>query len=458
MPSNNNVHVLIAGGGVGGLCLAQGLKKAGIRVTVFERDWAPDARVQGYRLNIEPHGSRALHACLPADLWNLLVDTAGDPGPRMGVFNEQLRELMQEDERGAGQDPVNAHHAVSRVTLRRLLLAGLEDDVQFDKQFVRYELTGRGDASGVTAWFADGTSATGTLLVGADGLHSRVRRQLLPDAGEIDTPAVGIGGKLPLTSDTVSWLPEHMTTTKNMILPPQDFLFTAAFRRRVQSPEIARASADRLRAIGMSAADLLHETENDYVMWAFVANRETFPRPTRPGAGQGQRQGQEQAHGQAQRSEEQDQRALREAIEARMKDWHPTLRRLIAETNAATVQAFDFAASETIKPWQTTNVTLLGDALHYMPPVGGMGGNAALHDAALLCRALQAVANGEKALVPALHECEAEMIEHGFGAVRASLLYTRLAISRFRPLRMLARSFFRVCGSVPALRRAVFED
>ncbi len=131
-------HVLIIGGGIGGLCLAQGLRKAGISVAVYERDRAPDARLQGYRLNIEPVGSQALHACLPAQLWNLLVATAGDPGPRMGVFDERLRELMQEDEDGASDDPATAHHAVSRITLRRLLLSGLGDVVRFNKHFLRY--------------------------------------------------------------------------------------------------------------------------------------------------------------------------------------------------------------------------------------------------------------------------------------------------------------------------------
>src|SRR5713226_8452381 len=95
------LHILIIGGGIGGLCLAQGLKRNGVSVAVYERDRTPDARLQGYRLNIEPVGSRALHACLPAELWNVLVATAGDAGPRMGVFDERLHELMQEDEPGA---------------------------------------------------------------------------------------------------------------------------------------------------------------------------------------------------------------------------------------------------------------------------------------------------------------------------------------------------------------------
>jgi 2-polyprenyl-6-methoxyphenol hydroxylase-like FAD-dependent oxidoreductase len=87
----NVPNVVIIGAGVGGLCLAQGLRQAGVPVQVYERDQAPDARLQGYRLNIEPVGSRALHDCLPGQLWQLLVATAGDPGPGMGVFTHRLR-------------------------------------------------------------------------------------------------------------------------------------------------------------------------------------------------------------------------------------------------------------------------------------------------------------------------------------------------------------------------------
>ncbi|MCX4792442.1 hypothetical protein OG369_42460 [Streptomyces sp. NBC_01221] len=50
---------------------------------------------RGYRLNIEPVGSRALHDCLPPHLWEILVATAGDPGPGMGVLTERLRLLMR---------------------------------------------------------------------------------------------------------------------------------------------------------------------------------------------------------------------------------------------------------------------------------------------------------------------------------------------------------------------------
>jgi 2-polyprenyl-6-methoxyphenol hydroxylase-like FAD-dependent oxidoreductase len=50
----------IVGGGIGGLCLAQGLKRAGVGVAVYERDRTAETRQQGYRLDVEPDGSRAL--------------------------------------------------------------------------------------------------------------------------------------------------------------------------------------------------------------------------------------------------------------------------------------------------------------------------------------------------------------------------------------------------------------
>jgi 2-polyprenyl-6-methoxyphenol hydroxylase-like FAD-dependent oxidoreductase len=425
-------HVLIIGGGIGGLCLAQGLKKAGVSVAVYERDRNLDARLQGYRLNIEPIGGRALHACLPADLWKLLIATAGDPGPRMGVFDEQLRELMQEDEPGDVADAKNAHHAVSRTTLRRLLLAGLDEAVHFDKQFLRYEQTENGQ---VKAFFADATSATGSVLVGADGARSRVRRQLLPNAREIDTPAVGIGGKPFIRDAAAAWLPPHFATAKNMILPPRDFLFTAAFRRRRSAADVVREAGADLRAAGLQPEELLNETEDrDYLLWAFVGHRRTFPADV-------SRLGHEELCG---------------LIKGRMRDWHPLLRRIVAESEAGSVEAFAFSASARVAPWSTLNVTLLGDGLHLMPPVGGMGGNAALHDAELLCRALISVRDGAE-LAPALRACEAKMIRHGFAAVRASLLYTRLAISRIRPARAVAKTFFRLCGALPPLRRVVFS-
>ena len=53
--SERQLDVLIMGGGIGGLCLAQGLRKAGVSATVYERDKSPISRAQGFQIH-EPDG------------------------------------------------------------------------------------------------------------------------------------------------------------------------------------------------------------------------------------------------------------------------------------------------------------------------------------------------------------------------------------------------------------------
>ena len=84
------LHVLIIGGGIGGLCLAQGLKKSGISVAVYERDRSVHFRGQGYRITIKKDGSQALRDCLPENLFNLCVATAIKSATRMVFLDHQL--------------------------------------------------------------------------------------------------------------------------------------------------------------------------------------------------------------------------------------------------------------------------------------------------------------------------------------------------------------------------------
>nr|WP_227026022.1 FAD-dependent monooxygenase [Streptomyces fodineus] len=69
--------------------------------------------------------------------------------------------------------------------------------------------------------------------------------------------------------------------------------------------------------------------------------------------------------------------------------------------------------------WETTAVTLLGDAIHVMSPAIGVGASTALRDARVLTdRLLQAA--GGRPLAEALHAYEEEMLGYGFDAVRDS--------------------------------------
>src|SRR6476659_9128986 len=114
------LQVLVVGGGIGGLCLAHGLVRAGIDVRVAERAHARTDWVQGYRIHIDPDGSRALHACLPATAWARLCDVVSDEATTFSFRTEQLAPLLVIDvERG--EDPVEQHHGISRIALREVL-------------------------------------------------------------------------------------------------------------------------------------------------------------------------------------------------------------------------------------------------------------------------------------------------------------------------------------------------
>src|SRR5207237_1625316 len=100
--------------------------------------------------------------------------------------------------------------------------------------------------------------------------------------------------------------------------------------------------------------------------------------------------------------------------------WHPNLRRLFELTDPTTSFPINIRTSVPIPAWQTSNVTLLGDAIHTMTPGRGVGANTALRDAALLCRNLTAARDGRMTLIQAIREYEARMIDYGFDAVLKS--------------------------------------
>src|SRR5271166_3645450 len=90
-------HVLIIGGGIGGLTLAQGLKREGISAAVYERERALTDRLQGYRVHISPTGGLALHECLPRHLFEVFDRTCGAPNTAVRFFTEQMRLLLAFD-------------------------------------------------------------------------------------------------------------------------------------------------------------------------------------------------------------------------------------------------------------------------------------------------------------------------------------------------------------------------
>ncbi|MFC4590249.1 FAD-dependent oxidoreductase [Sphaerisporangium corydalis] len=426
-------EVIVIGGGIGGMCLAQGLTRAGVAVRVYERDAEPRDWVRGYRIHVNQMGGRSLRQCLPRPLWEAFVATAGHPGPGFRFQTEHLEELVFVEEgvmSGGATGPADVHHAASRVVLRRLLMAGMDDVVHFGKTFQRYETRPDGR---VTAFFADGTSATADVLVGADGAGSTVRRQYLPHAGRVLTDAVAVGGRLPLTPATRRWLPPGFQEGLNLVLPPKGCaMFTASFTGKRHTLDNLGDVAG-LAPFGLDLRSLADEME-DYVLFAVIAHRDAYPRDAATLDGDG----------------------LKRLAAALTTGWHPDLRRMLAEADPASVQLMPFKTSVPIRPWPATNVTLLGDAIHSMTPAMGFGANVALRDAALLARHLATVHRGEDTLVPAVAAYEEQMRDHGFRAVRTAARLTEFMISGNPVLRHAAKGWFRACDLAGPLKRMSF--
>jgi salicylate hydroxylase len=404
------LHVLIIGGGLGGLCLAQGLRQAGISVAVYERDRSPTDREQGYRIHLDPVGSRGLHACLPPELYEFFLKTSGRAGEGFVFLDEQLEELLFiGGDDSSDPDPIDSHKSVSRITLRQILLMGLEKVIHFGKTFSHYAV---GDDGRVTAFFEDGSAATGDLLVGADGGNSRVRQQFLPHAQRVETGVLGIMGKLPLNPETRALLPPGRFDIAGIVLGPRGhnmFVARHEFDESLALPATAspRAAVSEVARPAVATVDTepldtdpVFENTRSYIMWGLLDHRERMAWPGDPFALSGH--------------------ALQEVAAQAISGWHPRLQMLVRQADPATVLCTSIRTSEPVAPWQTGPVTLVGDAIHSMTPLRGMGGNTALRDAALLCEKLQAVQRDELSLVDAVHQYEQKMRDYGFAAVRQS--------------------------------------
>jgi 2-polyprenyl-6-methoxyphenol hydroxylase-like FAD-dependent oxidoreductase len=138
-----NLRVMIVGAGTGGLCLAHGLRAAGVDVQVFERDRSPTDRPQGYRLTINARGACALLSCLPEANFARYIAASAKISTAVTFLDHKLRRLLSIKLPTTDQSAPDGARPISRIALRQILLEGLEDVVAFGKTVERFETIAR---------------------------------------------------------------------------------------------------------------------------------------------------------------------------------------------------------------------------------------------------------------------------------------------------------------------------
>src|SRR2546423_15407169 len=170
------MRIAIVGAGVGGLTLAAALRKrrADAQVDIYERDESAFSRPQGYAIGLKYDGGLGALDTLGLTAAVLAGETVRIPG---FTFTDQHgRELLK---LAAGDNDRRATFRVQRRHLKEVLLEAVGDTpVHFGHACVGYEVK---DGIAVLR-FADGRTVEADAVVGADGVGSAIRRQMIGDA------------------------------------------------------------------------------------------------------------------------------------------------------------------------------------------------------------------------------------------------------------------------------------
>jgi 2-polyprenyl-6-methoxyphenol hydroxylase-like FAD-dependent oxidoreductase len=319
---------LIIGAGIAGPVTAIFLKKAGIDAEVYEA-WPYSTGIGG-GLQIAPNG---MHVLAELGLADELIrhgsiaesfDFYSQSGRRLGSLNRNMKARF-------GQPAVN----MCRATLNETFVnkAWCENvELFFEKRLVRIE--DRPDQA-VVAHFADGSSAEGDFLIGADGVHSAVRAHVLPDGPKpFDTGLIGFGGFVP--------------------------------RSLIENTPVGQRVATTFGQSGFFGYGFCSSDPEDGVMWW----------STQP------------SHGVAAatfRAMSQDQ--LRQHLRDFHAGWHDPVPRIVdAAENIVVTDTLDVA---TLPTWSRKRTLLIGDAAHATSPHAGQGASLAMEDAMRLGRLMR---------------------------------------------------------------------
>ncbi len=332
------VKALIIGGGIGGLVTALEFHRAGIEAHVFES--VGDVRPLGVGVNLQPHCVRCLDEL---GVMDALLDL-GVATEEQTFFNNKGQFIRVEPrglKAGYGWPQISINRGELQIALldiaRERLGAG---HIHLGYHLIDFDAPAN---ESVTARFIDRAAgavlpdARGDLLIGADGIHSRVRETFYPDEG----PAKWNGALI------------YRATTETAPFLGGKSQFMVGGKQTVIGYPMSRSHADRGRSLTNWAARF------------FIDPARGFPR------------------------EDWNRRGHIDDFLPLYADWifdwmnFPELFK-----GAEAIFEFPMVDRDPLPHWTHGRATLLGDAAHPMYPLGSNGASQAILDAREICRAL----------------------------------------------------------------------
>ena len=324
--------ILIAGAGIGGLTAALSLHQIGAEVRIVET--ARQIEPLGVGLNILPHAMRELFDLGLEDE----LSAAGVHTGKLAYFSKRGQPIWEEPRgRAAGYRwPQISFH---RGTLQMILLEAVRKRIGPDAVATGSTLTGwQGDDTGVTAQVErrDGGRIEAlrcALLIGADGIHSAVRKRLYPGEGP------------PIWNGAILW---RGVTPGATFLDGRTMIMAGHERQKFVCYPIQATDAPPLLNW---VAELKYASDH-------VWRREDWNRPGKLDE-------------------------FLPAFESWRFDWLdvPSIIR-----TAPGCYEFPMVDRDPLPRWTEGRVTLLGDAAHAMYPIGSNGASQAILDARVLAR------------------------------------------------------------------------
>ncbi|MFF4570667.1 FAD-dependent monooxygenase [Streptomyces sp. NPDC001410] len=336
--------IAVTGAGIGGLAAAAALHHRGIDVHVYER--GDTLREQGVGMHLGPNGTRLLHRLgLAGELERAAVRPEA---LEVRAFHDGSLVTRQEMgtawERAFGAPYLTVHRGDLHRMLASLLPASR---VHTGRELVAYEESRKG----VTLRFADGTATRASALVGADGLHSVVRRSL---AGEEQPRYSG----------------------------------NSALRGLVDAADVPGLDPTQMYMFAGPTARVLVYPVSGGRQFTYVV---VAPAP--------------EGHAESWTSA-----AERADLDAALDGWAPQVRGLVEA--ARDVRRWALYDREPLRRWSTARTTLLGDAAHPMLPHHGQGANQAIEDGIALAVCLAEAGPGGDGIATALARYEAVRRPH----------------------------------------------